>query len=282
MLGWHPTLAEPGKMATVLTHPTRVSLLLSQAGAGQTPLPSPGRNKPLEGTYWRATELAGKPTPAQDPEREAHLQFQSGRVSGSDGCNRITGSFQLKTDKVTFGQMAGTQMACINTGDTEGPFHDALKNAARLTITNDRLELFDDKGTRLAAFVARAPAQAGARAPGLAGTSWQLVKFQGSDDTTLTPDHPANYTIEFGTGGQFNARFDCNRGRGTWKSSGPSQLEFGPLALTRMMCQPGSLHNQMVRQWGNITSYVIRDGHLFLALKLDSGIYEFEPIKKGK
>jgi heat shock protein HslJ len=236
----------------------------------------------LEGTYWRATELAGKPTPTQDPEREAHLQFQSGRVSGSDGCNRITGSFQLNADRVSFGQMAGTQMACINTGDTEGPFGDALKNAARLTITNDRLELLDDKGTRLAAFVARAQAQAGAQAPGLAGTSWQLVKFQGSDDTTLIPDHPANYTIEFRAGGQFNARFDCNRGRGTWKSSGPSQLEFGPLALTRMLCPPGSLHNQMVRQWGNITSYVIRDGHLFLALKLDSGIYEFEPIKKAK
>jgi hypothetical protein len=28
----------------------------------------------------------------------------------------------------------------------------------------------------------------------LAGTSWQLVKFQGSDDTTLTPDDKSKYT----------------------------------------------------------------------------------------
>ena len=41
-------------------------------------------------------------------------------------------------------------------------------------------------------------------ASGLEGSSWQLVKFQGSDDTTLTPDDRTKYTIEFGTGGQLD------------------------------------------------------------------------------
>jgi hypothetical protein len=45
----------------------------------------------------------------------------------------------------------------------------------------------------------------------LEGTAWQLVKFQGSDDTTLTPDDRAKYTIEFGAGGKLTARIDCNR-----------------------------------------------------------------------
>jgi len=31
----------------------------------------------------------------------------------------------------------------------------------------------------------------------LGGSSWQLVKFQGSDDKTLTPDDKAKYTIHF-------------------------------------------------------------------------------------
>ena len=86
---------------------------------------------------------------------------------------------------------------------------------------------------------AQAPAQASGAAISLAGTSWQLVKFQGSDDKTLTPDDGAKYTIEFDAGGRLNARIDCNRGRGTWKSSGPNQLQFGPLALTRAMCPAG-------------------------------------------
>jgi L-ascorbate metabolism protein UlaG (beta-lactamase superfamily)/heat shock protein HslJ len=112
----------------------------------------------------------------------------------------------------------------------------------------------------------------------LTGTSWQLVKFQGSDDTTLAPDDGAKYTIAFNTDGALTARIDCNRGRGTWKSSGPSQLELGPLALKRAMCRPGSLHDRIVKHWTYIRSYIVKDGHLFVSLMADGGTYEFEPI----
>jgi putative lipoprotein len=111
----------------------------------------------------------------------------------------------------------------------------------------------------------------------LGGTSWRLVKFQGSDETTLKPDDPSKYTIAFGTDGRLSARIDCNRGMGTWKSSGP-QLEFGPLALTRAMCPPGSLHDHIVKQWPYVRSYLMKDGHLFVSLMADGGIYEFEPL----
>ena len=104
------------------------------------------------------------------------------------------------------------------------------------------------------------------------------MKFQGSDDTTLTPDDRAKYTIEFAAGGGLTARVDCNRGRGTWSSGGANQIAFSPMAVTRATCAPGSLHDQIVKQWGNIRSYVMRDGHLFLALMADGGIYEFEPV----
>ena len=115
---------------------------------------------------------------------------------------------------------------------------------------------------------------------GLQGTSWQLVRFQGGDEKVLTPDDRSKYTIQFGAGGRVSARIDCNRGSGAWKSSGPNQLEFGPLALTRAMCAPESMHDQVARQWTNIRSYVIKDGHLFLSLMADGGIYEYEPLPK--
>jgi heat shock protein HslJ len=130
---------------------------------------------------------------------------------------------------------------------------------------------------------AQGPSSSGSSsAPSLAGTSWRLVRFEGGDDTVLKPDDPSKYTIELAAGGQLTARIDCNRGRGTWKSASASQIEFGPMALTRAQCPPGSLHDQIVKQWGNIRSYVIRDGHLFLALMADGGIYEFEPIARSK
>jgi uncharacterized lipoprotein YbaY len=121
-----------------------------------------------------------------------------------------------------------------------------------------------------------APPAAAAARP-LEGTSWQLVRFQGGDDTKLTPDDRSKYKIEFAAAGQLTARIDCNRGRGTWKSDGPNQLQFGPLALTRAQCPAGSMHDQIVKQWPYIRSYVIRDGRLFLSLMADGGIYEFEP-----
>ncbi len=111
----------------------------------------------------------------------------------------------------------------------------------------------------------------------LAGSSWQLVKFVGGDETTLVPDDRSKYTIQLNADGSLTARVDCNRGRGTWKSTEPSLIEFGPLALTRAMCPPGSLHDHLVKQWPYIRSYVMRDGHLFLSLMADGGIYEFEP-----
>lgn len=48
-----------------------------------------------------------------------------------------------------------------------------------------------------------------AEADVLTGTSWQLVKFEGCDGTTLTPDNRANYTIEFAADGRLTARIDC-------------------------------------------------------------------------
>jgi para-nitrobenzyl esterase len=138
------------------------------------------------------------------------------------------------------------------------------------------VELKGATGKPLAVFEPRqAAASADAR---LQGTAWRLVTFQGGDDRTLTPDDRSKYTIEFLASGQLAARVDCNRGRGTWKATAAGQLELGPLALTRAKCADGSLHDQIARQCTFIRSFVIKDGHLFLALMADGGIYEFEPV----
>ena len=112
----------------------------------------------------------------------------------------------------------------------------------------------------------------------LAGTSWQLVRFEGSDDTTLTPDDKTKYTVAFADDGGVSVQIDCNRGHGTWKSPGPSQLEFGPLALTRAMCPAAPLNDLIPKHWPYLRSYLLKDGHLFLSLMADGGIYEFEPM----
>ncbi len=112
---------------------------------------------------------------------------------------------------------------------------------------------------------------------GLQGTSWRLVQISMSDGVTKPAIDRSRYTLGFGENGVLNVRFDCNRGRGSWTSSGPSQLEFGPLVLTRAMCPVGSLHDDLVRQWPYVRSYVVKDGRLYLSLMADGGTIEFEP-----
>jgi para-nitrobenzyl esterase len=127
------------------------------------------------------------------------------------------------------------------------------------------------------ALLPRASVAGEAAASELIGISWKLVKIAYSDDTIYKPDDPMKYTLTFEDEGQVAVRIDCNRGYGTWKSSAPGQLEFGPMTTTQTMCPPGSLYGLMVRDLPNFKSYVLKDGKLFLSLRADAGIYEFQP-----
>jgi len=111
--------------------------------------------------------------------------------------------------------------------------------------------------------------------PGPAGTSWRLVKFVGNGKVLTALDR-SKYQVAFAPDGSVAVRIDCNRGRGTWKSRQPGQLEFGPLALTRAMCPAADLTTRLARDWANMHSYLFADGHLFLGLMADGGTYEFE------
>ncbi|HEX6691718.1 MAG TPA: META domain-containing protein [Burkholderiales bacterium] len=129
----------------------------------------------------------------------------------------------------------------------------------------------------IAAGCAQAPSRPAGE--GLVGPVWQLVRFTGGDDRVLTPVDRRSYTLQFGADGRVSARIDCNRGSGTYKTTGTSGLEFGQMAITRAMCPPGSMHDHVVRQLPHIKSFVIKDGRLYLSLMADGGTYEFEPAR---
>jgi heat shock protein HslJ len=120
-------------------------------------------------------------------------------------------------------------------------------------------------------------AQVGAQSQALANTSWQLVQIQNADGTSVRPDDPAKYTLEFDADGSLIARLSCNRGHGTWKSRSAGQLELGVMAVTMAACLPPSLDTRMAKDLGAVHSYAIENGHLHLNLST-GGSYEFEPL----
>jgi len=65
----------------------------------------------LVGTEWTLADLAGTPVIANS---KASIAFpEAGRVAGNGSCNRFTGSVTIVGDKITFGPLASTRMACM-------------------------------------------------------------------------------------------------------------------------------------------------------------------------
>lgn len=122
----------------------------------------------------------------------------------------------------------------------------------------------------------------------LSDSTWRLVQFQSMDDATgtLRPNDPALYTMTLNADGTVAMRLNCNRATGTWTGSPGSDqnsgtFTFGPLAMTRALCAPPSMDEQIARQSSFIRSYLLKDGRLFLSLMADGGIYEWERIPAG-
>ena len=58
---------------------------------------------------WTIAAIDGRP-PANPARTE--VTFADGRMSGSAGCNRFTGSYRIERDRLTAGPLAATRMAC--------------------------------------------------------------------------------------------------------------------------------------------------------------------------
>jgi copper homeostasis protein (lipoprotein) len=113
----------------------------------------PFATEPFESTYWKLTLLNGAAVVPVERRVEAHLLFESeGRLAGSDGCNRLFGSYSLEGEKIQFGRIGSTMMACLNTRDRE--FVEALGKSATWRVLGPHLELRSDDGVLLARFEA--------------------------------------------------------------------------------------------------------------------------------
>lgn len=117
---------------------------------------TPLADSPLRGTYWKLVRLGDKPVAAAEGRREASLVFdtEEPRVAGSGGCNRINGGFELDGEKLSFGRMAATRMACPEGMDQEQRFLAALGSVKSHRIDGSHLELLDAAGKQVARFEA--------------------------------------------------------------------------------------------------------------------------------
>ena len=98
----------------------------------------------LEGTEWRLVDIGGQPSPAgADSMRHPGftLLAEGRKVQGSAGCNRMTGTYQLDGQKLKFGPLATTRMACPAM-QTETAFLKALEATTRYEVSGSSLTLY--------------------------------------------------------------------------------------------------------------------------------------------
>jgi copper homeostasis protein (lipoprotein) len=116
-----------------------------------------GSEAPLVNTYWKLLRLRGAPVELAERQREPHFILQSGKntVIGSGGCNGLSGTYALESDRLSFGHAAVTRMACAQGMAQEQAFLEALGRVARWRISGERLELLDASNQSIAEFESR-------------------------------------------------------------------------------------------------------------------------------
>jgi heat shock protein HslJ len=140
---------------------TMLALATLAACAERTPAgAAPEPAQALRGTYWRLTELEGRPATAGIAGREAHIRFNAAGelMGGSTGCNSVSGAYRLEGDRLRFLEpITTTRMACASAvGEQERAFIEALAASERFAITGGRLVLYGG-GRALMKFEAGTP-----------------------------------------------------------------------------------------------------------------------------
>ncbi len=114
-----------------------VSLALGACGGAGA-----AQGDPLDGTSWELFAIR-KSLPISGSTITA--TFADGQVRGSAGCNSYFGSYQVEGETITIGDLAITEMACLEPEgimEQEQTIMEFLWNAKRFELQEDRLMIF--------------------------------------------------------------------------------------------------------------------------------------------
>lgn len=194
---------------------------------GATDAATSGANVPLEGTSWVLAGLPGHGALAGQP---ATAQFASGRVQGTDGCNRYTAAFTVTGSTLTVDPRgATTRMACPpDVAAQANAFMAALAGATAYRVVDGRLELLSSSGAVLAIMTPQSTS--------LVGT-WNVTGINNGREAVVSILSDGQVDMTFTADGKVAGSAGCNRFTAGFEAEG-SSLRFTPAATTRRMC-PG-------------------------------------------
>ena len=102
----------------------------------------------LDGTSWVLVSYGGKlPIPGTAPS----LSFEGNQVGGNASCNSFGGDVRISGDRIEFGDLFWTLMACMDEGimEQEQAFMQLLGEAGHFEIRDGQLLITTDTGATL-------------------------------------------------------------------------------------------------------------------------------------
>ena len=228
-----------------------------------TPTPETGEIPPVLWELTAMTPAGGEETAIADPTRYNVQFLPDDKLAAKLDCNRGAGGYTIEDGVLTIGQMATTMALCEP---------DSQANDYQLILQAVTAYEFDADGN----LILSGDDGSLRFRPTLTAVVWEWQEFVGGDGAVVTPDDPAHYAITFLDEGKVAIQADCNRAFGSW-SADDARIDITVGGVTKMACPEGSQMDRFLRDLDDAGSHVFRDGHLFLALPIDSGILEFAP-----
>ncbi|GIT82321.1 hypothetical protein DSM16313_01030 [Acinetobacter seohaensis] len=104
---------------------------------------------------WTATQLGNSMLKTEaNRQNLPYLNFDAATqtVTGSDSCNRLSGSYVAGRDTLQLGQLTTTRMTCLNNNNLDQKFHEALNKVTHYQVYGKTLKLLDRHGNLLIQF----------------------------------------------------------------------------------------------------------------------------------
>jgi heat shock protein HslJ len=189
------------------------------------------------------------------------LAFKDGSVSAGGGCNAIGGAYTITGGRLVVSQIMTTEMGCAQPLMAQDAWLAALLGGSDVTLAGDTLTLTSGKVTLT--LVDREVADPDRP---IEGTTWILDGIVSGDTASSVP---AGVTASIQiTDGRMAINSGCNSGSATVTVAADT-LTFGPIALTKMACQPAamSVEQSVVSTLTGTVRYTIEAD----ALTIDAG-----------
>ena len=210
-------------------------VVVSALVAACTAMSSPDKATVLDGTNWVLTALPGKQLVA---DTFVTLRFEDGRVNGSDGCNRYSGTYTASDMQLQFdANMATTMMACPDSLMQQADAYMAtLAQVRSYRIAAGQLILLaaDDA---LLANLRRQDQE-------LAGTTWQVISYNNGRQAVVSVLAGTTMTMMFSADNKLSGSAGCNNYMANYTLTAAA-LDIGAAAVTRKMCaNPATIMEQ--------------------------------------